>query len=56
MNMGARPGHMEALGYGGFGVSPASLPAAWVKATERARPGLLDNAERVVEAAWHDGR
>jgi len=53
LNMGARPGHMEALGYGGFGVSPASLPAAWVTATERARPSLLKNPERVVETAWH---
>jgi len=53
LSMGARPGHMEALGYGGFGVSPASLPAAWVTATERARPSLLNNPERVVETAWH---
>jgi hypothetical protein len=53
LNMGTRPGHMEALGYGGFGVSPASLPAAWVRATGRARPSLLNHPERVVEAAWH---
>jgi hypothetical protein len=53
LNMGARPGHMEALGYGGFGVSPASLPAAWVSATERARPSLLKDPARVVETAWH---
>jgi hypothetical protein len=56
LNMGARPGRMEALGYGGFGVSPASLPAAWVKATERARPSLLSHPERVVAAAWHGAR
>jgi hypothetical protein len=54
--MGMRPGHMEALGYGGFGVSPASLPAAWVSATERARPSLLDHPERVVSSAWHAPR
>jgi hypothetical protein len=52
LNMGARPGHMEALGYGGFGVSPASLPPTWVSATERARPSLLKNPERLVETAW----
>jgi hypothetical protein len=56
LNMGARPGHMEALGYGGFGVSLASLPAAWVRATERARPSLLNHPERVVETAWHAAR
>jgi hypothetical protein len=56
LNMGARPGHMEALGYGGFGVAPAGLPAAWVKATERARPSLLDHPERVVEMAWGGAR
>jgi hypothetical protein len=56
LNMGTRPGHMEALGYGGFGVPPASLPAAWVSATERARPELLHNAERVLETAWHAAR
>lgn len=52
LNMGARPGHMEALGYGGFGVSPAGLPAAWVSATARLRPSLLNHPERVVETAW----
>jgi hypothetical protein len=56
LNMGARPGHMEALGYGGFGVSLASLPAAWVNATERVRPDLMKNPERVVEAAWQSAR
>jgi hypothetical protein len=53
LNMGARPGHMEALGYGGFGVSLASLPAAWVRATEHSRPSLLNDPGRVVETAWH---
>jgi hypothetical protein len=52
LNMGARPGHMEALGYGGFGVSLSNLPPTWVTATERARPSLLKNPERVVEMAW----
>jgi len=56
LNMVARPGHMEALGYGGFGVSRANLPAAWVSATEQARPGLLKNPERVVQAAWNAAR
>jgi hypothetical protein len=56
LNMGARPGHMEALGYGGFGVPLASLPPAWVSATERARPSLLTHPERVVESAWSSAR
>jgi hypothetical protein len=56
LNMGARPGHMEALGYGGFGVSPENLPAAWVSATRQARPSLLEHPERVVEGAWHGAR
>jgi hypothetical protein len=56
LNMGARPGHMEALGYGGFGVSPQNLPAAWVSATKQARPSLLDHPERVVEKAWHGAK
>jgi hypothetical protein len=37
-------------------MSPASLPAGWVSATERARPSLLTHPERVVEAAWHAAR
>jgi hypothetical protein len=56
LNMGARPGHMEALGYGGFGVAMASLPAAWLSATARVRPTLLSHPERVVETAWHAAR
>jgi hypothetical protein len=47
---------MEALGYGGFGVAPASLPGAWVRATERVRPALLTHPERVVETAWQPAR
>jgi len=52
LNMGTRPGHMEALGYGGFGVSFADLPAEWVTATERVRPGLLKHPELLLAAAW----
>jgi hypothetical protein len=52
LNMGARPGHMEALGYGTFGVSPSSLPPAWLTATSRARPILLTHPEHLLETAW----
>jgi hypothetical protein len=52
LNMGARPGHMEALGYGGFGVPLSNLPPAWIAATKHARPSLLKSPERIVEKAW----
>jgi len=55
LKMGARPGHMEALGYGGFGGTMASLPPAWVQATARVNPGLLDHPEQAVAPAWHTG-
>jgi hypothetical protein len=50
LNMGTRPGHMEALGYGGFGVTMDSLPAAWITATQRTRPDLLLHPDRVISA------
>jgi len=48
LNMGARPGHMEALGYGGFGATMASLPAGWIAATQRTRPDLLTYPGRAL--------
>jgi hypothetical protein len=47
---------MEALGYGGFGVSLAELPAEWVSATKRVRPSLLNHPELVVAAGWQGVR
>jgi len=49
LNMGARSGHMTASGQGGFGLSVASLPAAWREATARVRPDLLQNPASALE-------
>jgi hypothetical protein len=52
LKMGARPGYLSALGYGNFGTGMESLAPAWVEATKRVNPGLLDHPERALEPAW----
>jgi hypothetical protein len=52
LRMGTRPGYLSALGYGSFGAGMESLAPAWVEATKRVYPELLEHPERALEPAW----
>jgi len=52
LKMGNRPGYLTALGFGSFGAGMEAMAPAWVEATKRANPDLLDHPERALEPAW----
>jgi len=52
LQMGDRPGYLSALGFGSFGAGMESLAPAWIEATKRVYPTLLDHPERALEPAW----
>lgn len=55
LEMGDRPGQIVATGQGGYGVTMAGLPAAWVAAAQRHRPELLIDPGKLLEPLWREG-
>ena len=52
LEMGDRPGHLTAAGYGRTGASLATLNPAWIDATRARRPEVLRDPAAILAPLW----
>ena len=53
MGMGDRPGHILAVGAGGFVSSIDQLPPSWIRATSRLHPDMLKDPVAYLAPVWN---
>ncbi len=52
MEMGDRPGHLTATGFGRQNATTASFPPAWIEATQARRPEVLKDPAAILQPLW----
>lgn len=52
MEMGDRPGHLTATGIGRQNATMASMPPAWIEATQARRPDVTANPAAILQPLW----